>query len=223
VRSPLRVILASVTCGLLLTAGSCDVEPSGTAQGDGSGTHANPGKPDADSGAARGMLAKLKVAEWHAMTGYSRDRFPHWRGQGAGCDTRDVVLKRDGKNVKADADCKITGGSWHSLYDGKDFTDAKSLDIDHIVPLANAWRTGAWDWTDDKRSDFANDLDRPQLLAVSLTTNRSKGDQDPSDWKPPSQDYWCQYATDWVTVKSYWKLTVTAKEKSALEDMLATC
>ena len=82
-----------------------------------------------------------------------------------------------------------------------------------MVPLANAWRTGAADWTDAQRSDFANDLTRPQLLAVSLSTNRSKGDQDPSEWKPPRRSYWCVYAQRWVAVKDYWKLRVTAAEK----------
>ncbi|GAA1748392.1 HNH endonuclease family protein [Luedemannella helvata] len=224
-RSPLRVILASVVCGLLLTAGSCDVETPTPAQNNnnGGGGGGNVTKPAPGGGAARGMLTQLKVAEWHSMSGYSRDRFPHWTSQGGGCDTREAVLKRDGKNVKTASDCKVTEGSWHSVYDGKDFSVARDLDIDHVVPLAAAWRAGAWEWTDDERSDFANDMERPQLLAVSASSNRSKGDQDPSTWKPPAQDYWCQYATDWVTVKSYWKLTITAKEKSALEDMLATC
>ncbi|GAA1788403.1 HNH endonuclease family protein [Luedemannella flava] len=223
VRSPLRVILASVACGLLLTAGSCDVETPGSATGNGSGSGATAPKPKPGGGAAAGMLTQLKVAEWHSMSGYSRDRFPHWTSQGSGCDTREAVLKRDGRNVKTTADCKVTEGSWHSVYDSKDFTEPGDLDIDHMVPLAAAWRAGAWDWSDDKRSDFANDMDRPQLFAVSASSNRSKGDQDPSTWKPPTKSYWCQYAVDWVTVKSYWKLTVTAKEKSALEDMLATC
>ncbi|MEV8510976.1 HNH endonuclease family protein [Dactylosporangium sp. NPDC051484] len=157
------------------------------------------------------------------MTGYSRQKFTHWTGQGSGCDTRDVVLKRDGKDVQATADCKITAGSWHSAYDDKDFTDPKALDIDHMVPLAAAWRTGAAQWTDQQRKEFANDLTRPQLFAVSAGSNRAKGDQDPSTWKPPNHDYWCTYAQSWVTVKAYYKLSVTQAEKTALTDMLATC
>ena len=74
------------------------------------------------------------------------------------------MLKRDGTGVKADAECKITSGTWFSAYDGKTVTDPQDLDIDHMVPLANAWRTGASDWTDEKREQFANDLTRPQLL-----------------------------------------------------------
>jgi hypothetical protein len=58
---------------------------------------------------------------------------------------------------------------------------------------------------------------------VSLTSNRSKGDQDPSQWKPPSRPYWCEYAQRWVAVKAYWKLSVTTDEKTALTQMLGTC
>ena len=92
-----------------------------------------------------------------------------------------------------------------------------------MVPLADAWRSGASGWTDARRQDFANDLTRPQLIAVSSTTNRAKGDQDPSQWKPPNRDFWCQYAEDWIAVKRYWALTVTAAEKTALTDMLGAC
>jgi len=87
----------------------------------------------------------------------------------------------------------------------------------------DAWRSGASKWTDEQRTQFANDLARPQLLAVSLSQNRSKGDQDPSQWKPPNYAYWCTYAERWIAVKVYWKLTVTQAEKIALGDMLGTC
>jgi hypothetical protein len=109
------------------------------------------------------------------------------------------------------------------VYDDKDLTDPQALDIDHMVPLAAAWRSGAAKWTDEQRKDFANDLTRPQLFAVSLQSNRAKGDQDPSTWKPPSHTYWCTYANNWITVKTFYKLSVTQAEKTALADMLATC
>lgn len=156
------------------------------------------------------------------MTGYTREKFPHWRKAGSNCDVRDTVLERDAKNVKKDG-CNITGGEWLSVYDGQTLTDPLKVDVDHMVPLANAWRSGADKWTDEKRSDFANDLDRPQLRAVSASSNRSKGDADPSQWKPPSKDFWCQYAQEWITVKVYWELTVTKDEKASLTEMLATC
>ena len=147
----------------------------------------------------------------------------HWIDQGNGCNTRDLVLKRQGQGVLVNGTCKITAGSWVSAYDAVTYTDPRKLDIDHLAPLADAWRSGARTWTDDQRQDFANDLTRPQLIAVSLTQNRAKGDQDPSQWKPPNRDFWCQYAEDWVTVKYFWKLTVTVAEKAALTDMLGTC
>jgi len=177
----------------------------------------------ADVTQVRQQLDGLTVAEPLSMAGYSRDRFRHWIDQGHGCDTRDLVLQRQGQNVSVTSTCKITGGSWLSPYDATTYTDPQKLDIDHLVPLADAWRSGAKNWTDSQRQDFANDLTRPQLLAVSLTQNRAKGDQDPSQWKPPNHGFWCQYAEDWVTVKYFWKLTVTTAEKTALTDMLGTC
>ncbi len=157
------------------------------------------------------------------MAGYSRERFPHWSAQTEGCDTRDVVLQRAGDSVRTAEGCKIVQGTWISPYDGKATRDPQDLDIDHMVPLANAWRTGAATWTDAKREQFANDLTRPELIAVTASTNRSKGDQDPSEWKPPNRDYWCDYAKQWIAVKSYWGLSVTISEKAALTDMLGTC
>jgi hypothetical protein len=188
-----------------------------------SGGSASGGANTGDPAAARSALAELTVGGPQSMAGYSRARFPHWIEQGGGCNTRDLVLKRQGQGVVATATCKITAGSWLSPYDNKTYTDPQQVDVDHLVPLANAWRSGANTWTDAKRQDFANDLTRPQLLAVSLTQNRAKGDQDPSQWKPPNHGHWCRYAEDWIAVKHFWALTVTAAEKTALTDMLGVC
>ncbi|WP_091610544.1 HNH endonuclease family protein [Micromonospora mirobrigensis] len=174
------------------------------------------------NGNVRTQLDQLTVAKETTMRGYSRDRFPHWRGTGTNCDVRDSVLKRDGKGIELSG-CNVVGGRWESVYDGKVLTDPVEVDIDHTVPLAEAWRTGAAEWDDAKRGNFANDLTRPQLIAVSRTSNRAKGDQDPAQWKPPNRSYWCTYAQRWVTVKHYWRLTVTSTEKSALADMLEEC
>lgn len=86
--------------------------------------------------AARTALSGLKVATPRSMAGYSRAKFPHWISQsrkGAGCDTREVVLARDSRNVTRDAECKATSGSWRSLYDNRTYTRAASLDIDHMA------------------------------------------------------------------------------------------
>ncbi|MCP2257727.1 Protein of unknown function (DUF1524) [Streptoalloteichus tenebrarius] len=217
------VVLVLVVAGALWGAkyGELTEVPSSGAPSAATGSPAVPAVPA--SGEAAANLDKLKVAPWHAMTGYSREKFKHWVSQGEGCDTRETVLKRDGKDVRTDKECRATSGTWVSVYDGKTVEKAEELDIDHVVPLANAWRTGAADWTDERRSQFANDLKGPQLLAVTASTNRGKGDQDPSQWKPPARSYWCEYATRWITVKHEYGLWVTQEEKAALREMLGTC
>jgi hypothetical protein len=117
----------------------------------------------------------------------------------------------------------VLAGSWVSLYDGLTTTAPGSFDIDHVVPLAEAWASGASTWSADERRDFANDLDDPQLVAVSAHTNRSKGDRDPAEWEPPDRTSWCWYATSWVTVKTRWHLSADPAEVAALRTMLATC
>jgi hypothetical protein len=179
------------------------------------------GTPPSASESAR-LLGQLTVAKSGSMRGYSRDRFPHWRDAGRNCDVRDTVLERDGEKIKRSG-CNVVGGRWVSVYDGRSFADPSDLDIDHLVPLANAWRSGADKWNDARRGDFANDLTRPQLRAVSATSNRAKGDQDPSQWRPAKRDFWCEYAADWIAVKHFWRLKVTTAEKAALSDMLDTC
>jgi len=174
------------------------------------------------SGDAAAQLDTLTVAKSGSMAGYSREKFPHWRSTGSNCDVRDTVLKRDGTKVKLSG-CNVVAGNWTSLYDGLVIDSPTKIDIDHMVPLANAWRSGASKWTTAEREDFANDLDDPQLVAVSASSNRSKGDQDPSTWKPKETGAWCQYAEDWIAVKAHWKLTVTTAEKAALNDMLEKC
>ncbi|GLY05189.1 MULTISPECIES: HNH endonuclease family protein [Actinoplanes] len=204
------------TTAVLLTG--CDVVVADDpAASPGSGST---GSVSASESAAQ--LEKLTVAAAGSMKGYSREKFPHWRSAGKNCDVRDTVLERDGENVKLDG-CNVVGGTWKSFYDDKVLDEPLKADIDHMVPLANAWRSGADKWDNDKRGDFANDLERPQLFAVSATSNRSKGDQDPSTWKPPAESSWCVYAKDWITVKSHWELTVTTAEKATLTDMLENC
>ncbi|RKN61947.1 HNH endonuclease [Streptomyces klenkii] len=197
---------------------------SAPSPGDGKGSGGRdvlPGLPSA--GEARKELSGLTVAKPRPMTGYSRDKFPHWAQQGNKCDTRETALERDGRDVKRDDQCRAVSGTWQSLYDGKTFTSASQVDIDHIVPLANAWRSGADQWTTDKRKAFANDLTHPQVLTVSAASNRSKGDQSPDQWQPPSKAAWCVYSRAWTSVKSTYGLTVTDDEKKMLTTMLDTC
>ncbi|MBA4544590.1 HNH endonuclease [Thermoactinomyces daqus] len=178
-----------------------------------------PGTPSLST--AQSELNALTVSPEGSMTGYSRDKFPHWIDQGGGCDTRQVVLKRDADYYSGD--CPVTSGKWYSYYDGVTVYSPSDIDIDHIVPLAEAWRSGASSWTTQKRQDFANDLDGPQLIAVTASVNRSKGDQDPSTWQPPRSGARCAYAKWWIHTKYRWGLTLQSSEKSALQSMLNTC
>ena len=170
----------------------------------------------------RDAIRQLRLAAPLSMHGYNRDLFPHWISQGDGCDTRDRVLIRDGRDVSVGSDCRISG-AWRSFYDGQTLTSSSRVDIDHIVPLANAWRSGAKRWSRERRRRFANDLENSELIAVSASSNRSKGDQGPESWKPPRRAAWCLYSRWWVQVKRAWRLTVTRAERTELRNMVATC
>ncbi|MFF2408209.1 HNH endonuclease family protein [Streptomyces sp. NPDC058092] len=172
---------------------------------------------------ARTYLSELTVSAEGSSTGYSRDKFPHWITQSGTCNTREVVLKRDGTNVQQDSSCAAVSGSWYSEYDGATWTAASDVDIDHMVPLAEAWRSGASNWTTTQRQAYANDLTRPQLIAVTDNVNQSKGDKDPAAWLPPRTAYRCTYVRAWVHVKHYYNLAVDSAEKSALQSVLNGC
>ncbi|MCK1796113.1 HNH endonuclease family protein [Streptomyces sp. XM4193] len=171
---------------------------------------------------ALSLLNGLPVAAPGSMDGYDRDLFPHWISQGDNCDTREIVLQRDGTNVETDDQCRAVGGSWYSEYDDTTVNDSSDIDIDHIVPLAEAWRSGATDWSESKRQSFANNLTAAQLIAVSASSNRSKGDKDPADWMPRA-GYQCVYARSWVGIKSDYAMNVDEAEKAALTSALNAC
>lgn len=172
------------------------------------------------------VLDRLTIADETQMDEYDRKEFKHWIGAaGADCDARDAVLKEESNPpIASDAPCPINEGKWLSLYDGKLITDPGKIDIDHMVPLAEAWRSGAHAWTDEQREQYANDMgDSRSLIAVSAGSNRSKSDQDPDEWLPTSEDYLCTYLADWVAVKFRWDLTLEQAEYDAIKENSADC
>lgn len=188
--------------------------------------------PSAD--AARRQLSEIRVRPAGSMTGYTREQFPHWSDarefgwklQGGtpdpdSCDARDAALIRDGQDERVEESCAVISGSWFDPYGGGTYTDPSDIDIDHIVPLANAWRSGASSWDTTRRESFAN-VPR-DLLSVDDGLNQSKGDKGPEAWKPPRKTYWCAYSKKWIGVKNYWDLSVTSAEKAALKQMLGRC
>ena len=157
-------------------------------------------------------------------TGYSRDLFPHWiDADGDGCSTRNEVLISEADDpVTVGSGCSLSGGRWYSYYDRVSWTNPSDVDIDHMVPLAEAWDSGARSWTTATRQAFANDLgDSRSLVGVTDNVNQAKGDQDPNEWLPTYDR--CRYVREWVAVKHRWRLTVDSAEKAALSSLASSC
>lgn len=168
-------------------------------------------------------IADLPVAG-ESRSGYSRDLFTHWvDADGDGCDTRDEVLLAEAEEAPSvGSGCSLSGGRWFSYYDGVSQTSASDLDIDHMVPLAEAWDSGAGSWSAATREAYANDLgDHRTLVGVTAGENRSKSDQDVAEWLPAQQQ--CRYLREFVAVKLRWGLSVDSAEKSAMSSLAAGC
>jgi hypothetical protein len=193
--------------------------------------------PPPRAAGARAELDRLVVrARARGTEGYRRDAFgSDWVDtDDNGCNQRDDVLLRDAVRgttrvqMKGACDHDVVAGTWHDPYTGhtltftdlKDLRQAEAIQIDHVVPLAEAWVSGARRWSRARREAFANDLD--ELLAVDGPTNTSKGDGDPASWRP-RRGYQCTYARRWIAVKTRYHLAVDASEVAALEQMLGFC
>ena len=174
---------------------------------------------------ASAVLKALRVRA-EVTSGYSRDYFHHWiDADRDGCDTRKEVLLAEARTSPSRyGSCSLSGGSWWSVYDGVMTSDSSTFDVDHFVPLAEAWGSGAWRWSYSTREAFANDLGfASSLIAVSASSNRSKSDRDPAQWLPPNSNYWCTYATTWIAVKYRWSLTIDRAEKLKLRYLVVKC
>ena len=170
------------------------------------------------------LLDQLAV-EPENGTGYDRDLFPHWDYVGDGCDVRDAVLIDEARRgPRMGDDCDIERGRWYSKFDGVTVHDPSALDIDHLVALSEAWASGARDWTESTRRAYANDLGyNASLMAVTASSNRSKGDQDPAEWLPPRHQYRCTYVATWIAVKYRWSLSIDERESAALRVLVEGC
>ena len=181
--------------------------------------------PSAPATGLAALLAQLVIEE-EFPSGYDRDLFNHWiDADRDGCNARREVLMIEAVEPPTiGARCELIGGLWYSAFDGVTTDDDGSFDIDHLVALKEAWDSGAHGWDSDRRRAFANDLDLPEaLIAVTSTSNRSKGADDPAEWLPPLRSYHCQYVNDWMVVKIKWELSVDAREFSALRTVASNC
>ncbi|MGW6461322.1 HNH endonuclease family protein [Streptomyces sp. NPDC055078] len=156
-------------------------------------------------------------------SGYSSAAFPHWnkgRDTTDKCSTREEVLIAEAIEAPevADADCAVKGGKWLSYYDEQTVTNLKSLDVDHVVPLAEAWGSGASAWSPARREAYANDQDAPATLtAVNKRVKREKGDRDLTGWLPATNPVQCRYIADWVGTKLRWGLSTDKEELEVLK------
>ena len=165
-------------------------------------------------------IRNLPVAT-ETRSGYERSKFRHWVDADGDCrDTRDEVLAAE--SLARVSGCDIRRGKWRSYYDGVLTRRSTVFDIDHLVPLAEAWDSGARRWTAATRQRYANDLGDPRsLVAVTASSNRSKSDRDPAEWMPRLAK--CQYVRQWVAVKIRWSLKINAAEKRSLLARASHC
>lgn len=178
----------------------------------------------ADVVTAAQLPALLSSVAETTTPAYNRDRFEHWiDADGDGCNTRyEVLIEESLTPVTVGAGCTLTGGTWVSVLDGASATSPAEVEIDHLVALAEAWRSGASSWTDEQRRAFANDLDVPYALnAVSSASNQAKADKDPAEWLPSNAEFRCEYSISWILMKYRWSLAADPAEISALEGLFA--
>ncbi|MBT1166982.1 HNH endonuclease family protein [Bifidobacterium simiarum] len=184
------------------------------------------------SGGAADALNRLTVADGaKPASQYRRDAFGfrEYDPDGNGCDSRNDTLARDLKNVtyRNAERCKVESGTLNDPYTGKTIqfrrgaTTSTAVQIDHVVALNDAWRSGASTWNTHKRYEFANDP--YNLLAVDGPTNEDKGDANAADWLPPNKQYDCAYVARQIGVKSKYGLSVTSREKTAMLKVLHDC
>ena len=173
--------------------------------------------------ADRAALAALTVApEDDGGVRYDRDDYDHYLGRDEnGCNLRDRILLEEAVRVISVTDRCDAQGEWWSWLDGRVIADESQLQIDHLVALAEAHRSGAWKWDEERRSEFFNDEET--LSAVTAGVNQRKSDHDPASWRPPHTDAWCRYARDWIEVKQRYELTADQAEVNALADLLGSC
>jgi len=176
-------------------------------------------------GPASDRLATLAVDDRpDPPVAYEREAWSHWDDvDGDGCDARQEALVAWATSAPLvdERRCKVLSGSWVSPFDGAVADVPADVSIDHLVPLAEAHRSGGWEWSVEEKQAFANDP--LELVPTSVEANQAKGSSTPDEWRPERREAWCPYAERWVAVKDDYELSVTGAERRALIEMLATC
>jgi hypothetical protein len=213
--------------GAVVLLASCMAPPTSTGP--------LPSAPGASGEPALDALAHLQVKGRAPRTGYSRAEFGEaWTDDNGspmghdGCSTRENILARDLSQVTfRKGHCKVASGTLLDPYSGVEVHFVRGpetsplVQIDHVVPMSNAWQTGAQTWSAQQRQDFANDP--LELIATRGTVNDAKGDGDAATWLPSDRTFRCAYAARMVAIKLKWRLWATRPEHDALQRLLGPC
>ena len=173
-------------------------------------------------------ILEIKEIDLNEIPRYNREEWNSWIDEDEDCqNTRHEVLQLESfvsVLFSSDNTCYVQSGKWFDPYNGEYIYFASDLDIDHFVPLYNAHISGGWQWSEEKKTEFANNITDPDILiSVKNSSNREKSASSPDEWKPANEFYWCEYAYDWIRIKHEWNLSVTNSEWNALLSMLTTC
>ena len=173
-------------------------------------------------------LSELKVSNHSnsSIPKYNRSEWNHWSDDDGDCiNTRhEVLISESTKDLIMKDKCNVATGNWIGLFTNQIIKEAKLLDVDHMVPLANAHYSGGWAWNKEQKKLFANYLGFSEhLIAVSSSSNRSKGASGPEKWLPDNELYLCDYASNWISIKHTWDLSITSEEKNALSNIVNKC
>jgi hypothetical protein len=190
-----------------------------------------PAPAGSGAAAAQAELATIAVKGRAPKTGYSREQFGQaWADVDRnGCDTRNDELKEalTAVKFKSGSNCVVVAGTLNDPYTGKsiDFVrgdkTSSAVQIDHLVPLSEAWQKGAQQWDTKTRTAFANDP--INLRAVDGPSNSAKGDSDLATWLPPNRGHWCTYVSEIVHVKAKYGVWMTQAEHARAEEILSGC
>ncbi len=150
--------------------------------------------------------------------------FPSWKKSKTSClNVRALILMRDSQTQvqMRESGCSVESGQWYDPYSGETFTEANEIDIDHFVPLKNAYISGGWKWSKKKFCRYANFMKNTyHLLAAGASENRSKSDATPADYLPPMRSYHCEYVTRWLKIKTIWGLVMMPPEAQKIQQVI---
>ncbi len=172
------------------------------------------------------QIIKAEYKPQNKENRYKRKKWKHWNDADKDCqNTRHEILIRDSLipvTFASKKKCRVIKGKWLCPYVGKIYYNAREIDIDHVVPLKEAYRSGGHKWNKVQKKKFANDMHYTRhLLAVNAKSNRKKRDHDPARWLPKKNI--CSYIDSWIHIKNTYQLSIDNSEEKILKTWLNRC